>query len=93
LKSVSSEEPEAVVSSEMPRALATAEELANRSGIPLIRQDGFQERSFGDWDTWDWPSIAAELDPLPLEELLLLFRQTANHGNKWSSGYARRLTK
>lgn len=80
LESVGTEEPEAIVSSEMPRALVTAKELANRSDLPLIRQDGFQERSFGDWDTWDWPSIAAKLDPLSLEER---FTFVPPNGESW----------
>lgn len=58
----------AVVTSEMPRAIATARQLSEMLAVPMIRQSGLHERDFGDWDSWEWPDIAAKLDPLSVEE-------------------------
>lgn len=89
VKAIGTDRLEAIVSSEMSRALATAEELVNRSGAPLIRQDGLQERNFGDWNTWDWPSVAAQLELLSLQER---FTFVPPNGESWQQ-MERRLRK
>lgn len=62
------ENVEAVFHSTQSRALFTAEALALALNVPSIEQAGLEERSFGDWDTWEWPQIAAELGKLTTEE-------------------------
>lgn len=62
------ENVEAVFYSTQPRALFTAEVLAAALNVPSIEQAGLEERSFGDWDTREWPQIAAELDKLTTDE-------------------------
>lgn len=59
---------QAVVYSTEPRAAFAADALAQNLQIPHVTQEGLQERSFGDWDEWEWPQIAAELDKLTPEE-------------------------
>jgi len=62
------ENVEAVVHSSQSRALSTAKALALALNVPSIEQAGLEERSFGDWDNWEWPQIAAELNKLTTEE-------------------------
>src|SRR6266702_6273723 len=62
------ENVEAVFHSAQSRAVFTAEALANALDLPSIELSGLEERSFGDWDNWEWPQIAAELDKLTTEE-------------------------
>lgn len=62
------ENVEAVFHSTQSRSLFTAEALAVALNVPSIEQVGLEERSFGDWDTWEWPQIATELGKLTTEE-------------------------
>jgi alpha-ribazole phosphatase len=62
------ENVEAVFHSTQSRAVFTAEALALALNVPSLEQSGLEERSFGDWDTWEWPQIAAELNKLTTEE-------------------------
>jgi len=57
-----------VFHSTQPRAVFTAEALAHTLNVPSASQVGLEERSFGDWNNWEWPQIAAELDKLTIEE-------------------------
>jgi len=59
---------QAVIHSIMPRAAIAANELAQTLRVPSIDQEGLEERSFGDWNSWEWPQIAQELDKLTPEE-------------------------
>jgi broad specificity phosphatase PhoE len=68
VKTCRSENIEAVFHSTQSRAVHTAEALALALNIPSIAQPGLEERSFGDWDNWEWSRIAAELDKLSTEE-------------------------
>jgi broad specificity phosphatase PhoE len=63
-----SENVEAVFHSTQQRAVFAAEALALALNIPSLEQPGLEERNFGDWDEWEWPQIAAELDKLTTEE-------------------------
>jgi len=63
-----SENVEAVFHSPQARAAYTAEALAASLNVPSLEQPGLEERNFGDWDEWEWPQIAAELDKLTTEE-------------------------
>jgi broad specificity phosphatase PhoE len=63
-----SDRPEVIVSSEMPRALVSAQRLADDLQLPLLRQADLRERDFGDWNTWEWPAIATELDRLSVDD-------------------------
>lgn len=58
----------AVVSSELPRAIVTAQRLSDLLEVPMTQQSGLHERDFGDWNSWEWSNIAAKLDPLSIEE-------------------------
>ena len=62
------ENVEAVFHSIQPRAALAAEAIAQALNTPSIEQPGIEERTFGDWDEWEWPQIAAELDKLTTEE-------------------------
>lgn len=62
------ENVEAVFHSTQSRAVFTANALADALHVPSIEQAGLEERNFGDWDNWEWPQIAAELDKLTTEE-------------------------
>lgn len=62
------ENVEAVIHSPQARAVFTAEALALTLNIPSLVQHGLEERSFGDWDAWEWSQIAAELDKLTTDE-------------------------
>jgi broad specificity phosphatase PhoE len=68
VKTCRNENIEAVFHSTQSRAVLTAEALALALDIPSIAQSGLEERSFGDWDDWQWPQIAAELDKLTTDE-------------------------
>lgn len=59
---------EAIFHSTQSRAVFAAEALAVALSVPSIEQLGLEERNFGDWDNWEWPQIAAELDKLTTEE-------------------------
>lgn len=59
---------EAIFHSPQLRAVFAAEALSLALNVPSISQPGLEERSFGDWDNWEWPLIAAELDKLTTEE-------------------------
>lgn len=63
-----SENVQAVIHSTQPRAALAADFLASTLNIPSVAQEGLEERNFGDWDNWEWPQIAAELDKLNTEE-------------------------
>jgi broad specificity phosphatase PhoE len=63
-----SENVEAIFHSTQSRAVFAAEALSLTLDVPLLKQPGLVERSFGDWDNWEWPQIAAELDKLTTEE-------------------------
>jgi len=62
------ENVEAIFYSTQSRALSTAEALSSVLNVPSIELRGLEERSFGDWDEWEWSRIAAELDKLTIEE-------------------------
>lgn len=68
IKVCRTENVEAVLHSAQSRALLTAEALAFALNVPSIEQVGLEERSFGDWDEWDWTQIADELNKLATEE-------------------------
>ena len=63
-----SENVEAIFHSTQSRAVFTAEDLARALNVQSVEQPGLEERSFGDWDEWEWPQIAAELDKLTTDE-------------------------
>jgi broad specificity phosphatase PhoE len=63
-----SENVEAIFHSTQSRAVFTAEDLALALNVPSLEQPGLEERNFGDWDEWEWPQIAAELNKLTTEE-------------------------
>ena len=67
-KTCRNESVEAIFHSTQSRAVFTAEALALTLDVPSIAQPGIEERNFGDWDNWEWPQIAAELDKLTTEE-------------------------
>lgn len=68
IKICRTENVEAVFHSTQSRSLFTAEALALALNVPSIEQAGLEERSFGDWDTWEWPQIATELGKLNTED-------------------------
>ena len=59
---------EAIFHSPQARAVFAGEALALALDVPSIAQPELEERSFGDWDNWEWPQIAAKLDPMTMEE-------------------------
>jgi broad specificity phosphatase PhoE len=62
------ENVEAIFHSPQSRAVFAAEALSLALSVPSVSQPGLEERSFGDWDNWEWPLISAELDKLTNEE-------------------------
>lgn len=74
------ENVEAVFHSPQARAVYTAEALASALSIPSLEQPGLEERSFGDWDEWEWPQIAAELNKLTTEER---YTFVPSNGESW----------
>jgi len=68
IKACRAESVQAVIHSTVDRAVLTAEALALALNTPSIEQPGLEERNFGQWDEWEWPQIAAELDKLSTEE-------------------------
>lgn len=81
-----SEDVEAVFHSTQSRAVFTAEALANALNVPSLEQAGLEERNFGDWDNWEWPQIAAELDKLSTEER---YTFVPPNGESWQQMEAR----
>ncbi len=80
------ESVEAVFHSTQPRAVNTAEALAGALAVPTFAQSGLEERNFGDWDNWEWPQIAAELDKLSTEER---YTFVPPNGESWQQMEAR----
>jgi broad specificity phosphatase PhoE len=62
------ENVEVIYHSTQARAVFAAGALSLALDIPSVDQPGLEERSFGVWDSWEWPRIAAELDKLTPEE-------------------------
>lgn len=62
------ENVEAIFHSKQSRAVFAAEALSHALNIPSVPQPGLEERSFGDWDDWEWPRIATKLDQMNAEE-------------------------
>jgi 2,3-bisphosphoglycerate-dependent phosphoglycerate mutase len=56
----------AIVSSDLPRALRTAQALAAATGAPIETSALLQERNFGDWRGQPYDALA--IDPLTLQE-------------------------
>lgn len=59
---------QAIFHSTQPRAAIAASILAKSLDVSSVAQEGLEERNFGDWDSWEWPQIAAELSKLSTEE-------------------------
>jgi probable phosphoglycerate mutase len=76
----------AIFHSPQARAVFAAEALALALNVPCITQPGLEERSFGDWDAWEWPQIAAELDKLTTEER---YTFVPPNGESWQQMEAR----
>lgn len=74
------EHVQAVVHSTVPRAAIAGKTLAQDLRVPHIPQDGLRERDFGDWNEWEWPQIAAELDKLSTEQR---YTFVPPHGESW----------
>ena len=86
IKVCSTENVEAVFHSTQSRTFSTAEALALALNVPSIEQTGLEERSFGDWDEWEWPQIAAELGKLTTEER---YAFVPPNGESWQQMEAR----
>lgn len=56
----------AIISSDLPRALLTAQEIATATGAPLETTPLLQERNFGDWRGRPYDGMA--IDPLTMVE-------------------------
>jgi broad specificity phosphatase PhoE len=56
----------AIVSSDLPRALRTAQAIAAATGIDIATSALLQERNFGDWRGQPYDALA--IDPLTLQE-------------------------
>jgi 2,3-bisphosphoglycerate-dependent phosphoglycerate mutase len=56
----------AIVSSDLPRALRTAQAIAAATGAPIETSALLQERNFGDWRGQPYDALA--IDPLTLQE-------------------------
>jgi broad specificity phosphatase PhoE len=80
IKTCRTENVQAVIHSAKDRAVFTAEALALALNVPSIEQAGLEERNFGDWDQWEWPRIAAELDKFTAEER---YTFVPPHGESW----------
>lgn len=63
-----SEAVQVVFHSAEPRSFIAAMELAKSLGVSAKLLDGLEERNFGDWNDWEWPQIANELDKLSAED-------------------------
>lgn len=68
IKTCRSEKVEAVFHSSQSRAVFAGEAIALALDVPSIALPGLVERDFGDWNTWEWPKVAAELGKLTAEE-------------------------
>lgn len=68
VKTCRTEKVEAIFHSPQARAVFAAKALSAALGVSLTSQPGLEERDFGDWNNWEWPQVATELDKLTREE-------------------------
>lgn len=80
------ENVEAIFHSTLPRAIYTAKATTLALGIPTVEQLGLEERSFGDWNEWEWSQIAASLNQLTTEER---YTFVPPNGESWQQMEAR----
>ena len=62
------ENVQAIFHSTQARAVFVAEALALALNVPSVADPGLEERNFGDWNSWEWSQISAELNKLTAQE-------------------------
>jgi probable phosphoglycerate mutase len=79
--------PAAIVSSDLPRALQTAEALAAATGLPIAHEPLLQERHFGELRGRPYDSL--DFDPLTMEEAPPGGESAAAFGARVARAFAR----